>query len=185
MRLQKMIKKFTIVVTNLYEEKTPISIAITANDEVTTVDDLIIAQHVYKVMYSEGIRAGFVDVYKAVIQAIKTNCAVIYMKYETHVITKFDSIEDPSLCTAQLDLYPNDFFNVKYYTVGDKIIIGDTDNKLIHNVVDCIFGNTTRGKSYYAAKVMLESFDHFMYNEMEVCMRYAKSLEDIKQLYTI
>ena len=177
-----MTKNFTIVVTNLYEEKTPISIAVTAND---IIDDLIIAQHVYKVMYEEGIRAGFVDVYKAIVNVMATNCDVIKLKYETHVVSKFDSIEDTSLCTAHLDLYPNDFFNVKYYTVGDKIIIGDTDNTLIHNVMDCIFGNTTRGKSYYAAKVMLESFDHFMYNEMEVCMRYANNLDDIKQLYTI
>ena len=180
MRLQKMIKNFTIVATNLYEEKTPISIAITTND---TVDDLIIAQHVYKVMYSEGIRAEFIDVYKSIANVMNINCDVIKLKYETHVVSKFDSIEDPSLYTARLDLYPNDFFNVKYYTVGDKIIIGDTDNTLIHNVMDCIFGNTSRGKSYYAAKVMLESFDHFVYNEVEVCMRHANNLEDIKQLY--
>lgn len=177
-----MIKNFTIVVTNLYEEKTPISIAITTND---TVDDLIIAQHVYKVMYGKGIRAEFIDVYKSIANVMNINCDAIKLKYETHVVSKFDSIEDPSLCTARLDLYPNDFFNVKYYMIGDKAIIGDTDNTLIHNVMDCIFGNTSRGKSYYAAKVMLESFDHFVYNEVEVCMRYAKSLEDIKQLYTI
>lgn len=177
-----MTKNFTIVVTNLYEEKTPISIAITTND---IVDDLIIAQHVYRVMYDEGIRAEFTDVYKSIINLMNINCVVIKLKYETHVVSKFDNVEDPSLCTAQLDLYPNDFFNVKYYTVGDKIIIGDTDNTLIHNVMDCIFGNTTRGKSYYAAKVMLESLDHFMYNEVEVCMRYANNLDGIKQLYTI
>lgn len=182
MRLQKMINNFTIVVTNLYEEKTPLSIAVTTND---IVDDILIAQHVYKVMHSEGIRAEFVDVYKSIANVMNNNCDVIKLKYETQIISKFDGIEDLSLCTAQLDLYPNDFFYVKYYKVGDKIIIGDTDNTLIHNVIDCVLGNTSRGKSYFAIKTMLESFGHFMYNEMEVCMYYAKSLEDIKQLYNI
>lgn len=172
-----MVNNFTVVVTNLYEEKTPVSIAVTTNG---VVDDIVIAQHVHKIMHSEGIRVEFIDVYKAIINAMNINCDVIKLKYETYVVSKFNSTEDPSLHTARLDLYPNDFFNVKYYTVGDKIILGDTDNTLIHNVLDCIVDNTT----YYVANVMLESFDHFVYNEVEVCMRYAKNLEDIKQLYT-